>query len=320
MIKIAVDAMGGDNAPHEVVAGAIQATELLDVGVILVGEQQRLESELGKYKGRTARVQVVHASEVIGMDEHPATALRKKKDASIIVATGLVARGQADAVVSCGNTGAQMAAAIFGLGRFPGIERPAIAAIVPKPTGSAVFLDVGANVDVKVPQLLQFALMGKAYCEVGLGYNNPRIAILNNGEEETKGNQVVIAAFAELKDLPINFVGNIEGRDFFGDAADVVVCDGFVGNIVLKLIEGMAFMIMKKLTGRIPNVDELLSDFDYANVGGAPLLGVKGISIVCHGSSKAKAVSNGIAMATRCVKEQLVNRIGQSLANISDQA
>lgn len=315
-MRIAIDAMGGDHAPREIVLGAIQAVNDLDIEVLLIGDQEQLEQELKEAQWSGTGIKIHHASQVVDMKESPAMVLRKKKDSSIVVATSLVKEGHADAVVSCGNTGAQMAAAIFILGRFEGIDRPALAAPIPRNQGQTVLLDVGANVDVKPEQLVQFALMGQAYAEVGLGINNPRIGLLNNGEEETKGNQATIAAHREMKDLPgLNFIGNIEGRELFSDQADVVVCDGFLGNTIIKSLEGFTFMMRERFLEHLGSETlKLFNDFDYTQVGGAPLLGVQGVSVVCHGSSKREAVLNGIRVAKTSVTGQLVSRLAGCLS------
>ncbi len=315
-MRIAVDAMGGDYAPREIVKGCVKAAGLMsDVELIMVGDQGVLEEELRQCGWTGEGIKIHHASQVIEMNEHPALALRKKKDSSIMVATMLVKAGQAEAVVSCGNTGAQMAAALFAWGCFEGIDRPAIGTLIPRYNGHTVLLDVGANVDVKAEQLVQFALMGKAYAQTALGVENPRVGLLSNGEEETKGNQVTLAAYARLKDLTgLNFVGNVEGRDLFTGRADVVVCDGFFGNTIIKVMEGLMGEIMKLLQDAGIDSQQLLQDFDHTRIGGAPLLGVKGVSIVCHGSSRAEAVYNGIAQAVRCVNQDMVTSLNHSLA------
>jgi len=317
-MRIAVDAMGGDHAPQEVVKGCVKAAGLLDnTELILVGEQRVLEQELGRCNWSGKGISIHHASQVIEMNEHPAMALRKKKDSSILVSTMLVKAGQADAVVSCGNTGAQMAAALFAWGRFDGIDRPAIGTLIPRYEGHTVLLDVGANVDVKAEQLVQFALMGRAYAEVALGIKDPKVGLLSNGEEETKGNQVTLAAYARLKSLEgINFAGNVEGRDLFSGRADVVVCDGFFGNAIIKVMEGLMSELMKRMLDAGINPKQFLQDFDYSQIGGAPLLGVNGVSVVCHGSSRAEAVYNGIVQAERCVTREMVTSLKQSLAII----
>jgi len=310
--------MGGDYAPQEIVKGCVKAADLLsDVELILVGDREVLEEELRRCGWAGRGIRIHHASQVIEMNEHPALALRKKKDSSIMVATMLVKAGEAEAVVSCGNTGAQMAAALFAWGCFDGIDRPAIGTLIPRYNGYTVMLDVGANVDVKAEQLVQFALMGSAYARTALGVENPRVGLLSNGEEETKGNQVTLAAYARLKDLNgLNFVGNVEGRDLFTGRADVVVCDGFVGNTILKVMEGLIGELMKRLQDAGIDSRELLQDFDYTRIGGAPLLGVKGVSVVCHGSSRAEAVYNGIAQAVRCVNQDMVASLNHSLAAV----
>ncbi|MCR4399548.1 MAG: phosphate acyltransferase PlsX [Syntrophomonadaceae bacterium] len=320
-MRIAVDAMGGDFAPAEVVRGALQAARSLGVHVVLVGDESRVRAELDAGGFADEPVTVVHCTQVVEMNEHPALALRRKKDASIAVATGLVREGKADAVVSCGSTGAQMAAAVFILGLFPGIERPAIAANLPMGEGCGVLLDVGANVDCKARQLVQFALMGSAYANALTGVAAPRVALLSNGEEESKGSQAVVEAHARLRAMPgVNFVGNVEGRELFSGSADVIVCDGFVGNIVLKTVEGLAAMVMGALASRLgaAEVRSLLAAMDYNRVGGAPLLGVEGVSVVCHGSSRAEAVANGIGVAARCVEHGMVERVRQALGAVAE--
>jgi len=315
-VRIVVDAMGGDYAPGEVVRGAVGAVNQTGVEILLVGDENRVGNELSRYTYPADRVRIVHCTEVVEMNEHPALALRKKKDSSIVVATSLVKAGKADALVSCGNTGAQMAAATFILGRFDGVERPAIAAIIPIGERCTVLLDIGANVDCKPRQLVQFAVMGRAYAAIVTGNPNPSVGLLSNGEEEAKGNQAVLEAHALLKEMRgLNFVGNVEGRDIFNGRSEVVVCDGFVGNIVLKAVEGFMSLVMGQLQGVLADGGQgALKSFDYHQVGGAPLLGVEGVSIVCHGSSRGEAVTNGIKMAIRCVENDMVARLKAELA------
>ena len=309
-MKIAVDAMGGDYAPAEVVAGAVKWCQVSTDQVILVGQQDKLSDELKNYDYDSSRLSIVNASQIIGMDESPALALRKKKDASILVATRLVKEGRADAVLSCGSTGAQMAAALFILGRMEGVERPPIGVSIPNQAGSTTLLmDAGANVDCKASNLLQFAALGSSYASAVQGLSNPRIALLNNGEEAGKGNSVSLEAYELLgKQKNLNFIGNIEGRDLFSAKSDVIICDGFTGNIVLKSIEGMAIFVarlIKEESGLVPGV---LRKLDYTQGGGAPLMGVKGVSIVCHGSSRRQSIYNGISMARDCIKENIVEK------------
>ncbi|NLN87654.1 MAG: phosphate acyltransferase PlsX [Syntrophomonadaceae bacterium] len=312
---LTLDAMGGDYAPEETVAGAVMWVQSSEVGILLVGQEEKLRAELVKYDYDGKRIRIVNASQVIGMDES-AAALRKKQDSSIVVATRLVREGRADAVISCGSTGAQMAAATLILGRMEGIERPPIVAEVPGMSAQkTLLLDVGANVDCKPQQLVQFALLGSVYASALHGIENPRIGLLSNGEEEGKGNKLSIETAALLQDNKrINFSGNIEGRDLFYDKADVVVCDGFVGNILLKTVEGLArFIAMTCLTelGKMPS---LFTALDNSQVGGAPLLGIKGVSIVCHGSSKREAVFNALRIAEQCVTAQMVEKQQSALS------
>lgn len=315
-MRVAVDAMGGDYAPREVVRGAVEAINKLGIEVILVGDQEIVGRELSGLDYDRGKLTVVHSSQVIGMNEHPALALRKKKDSSIVVATGLVKAGEAQAVVSCGNTGAQMAAGVFVLGTVAGVERPAIAANIPLRSGqNTILLDIGANVDCKPRQLVQFALMGSAYASVVNGSSQPSVGLLSNGEEESKGNQAVLEAHAMLKkETGINFIGNVEGRDIFVGKSEVVVCDGFVGNVVLKAVEGFMGLLMDTLKEALsPEALWLLKSFDYNQVGGAPLLGVNGVSIVCHGSSKAQTVTNGVKAAVQCVENDMLGKLKQAL-------
>lgn len=325
-MRIAVDAMGGDYAPDEIIKGTLMAAETWpDLHLILVGQQERM---LPFFIGtKPTNVSLVEASETIGMDEHPANAVRKKKDASIVVATRLVKLGEADAVVSAGNTGAQMAAALLGLGRIKGIERPAFGIILPTPEGGKFILDAGANLDASPEHLVQYALMGSIYAEKILGIPNPRVGLLNIGSEEGKGNELTQKAYSLLKVAPVNFIGNVEGRDVPYGRADVVVCEGFVGNVLLKTAEGLAgvlFQLIKeKITSNIirklgalavkPGLKELAQMMDYAEYGGAPLLGVNGISIICHGSSKTKAIFNAIRVARECVQVHLIEHIREDL-------
>jgi len=326
-MRIAVDAMGGDYAPEEIIKGTMMAAKSSpDVQLILVGQKERIQTFLsgGTLPGN---VSIYEASEVIEMDEHPANAVRKKKDSSIVVATRLVKQGEADAVVSAGSTGAQMAAALLGLGRIKGIERPAIVTILPTPEGGKLILDVGANMDATPEQLCQYGLMGSVYATKILGIQNPRVGLLNVGSEEGKGNELTQKAYPLLKASPLNFIGNVEGRDVPYGRADVVVCEGFAGNILLKTAEGLAGVLFQQIKEKItsnmvrklgalavkPGLKEIARMMDYAEYGGAPLLGVNGISIICHGSSKAKAIFNAIRVARECVQVNLIEQIREDL-------
>jgi glycerol-3-phosphate acyltransferase PlsX len=323
-VRIAVDAMGGDHAPHEIVKGAVQAAKAGLARIILVGDQSQIDPLLQGVDSASLGLSVVHASEVIGMDETPTTALRQKKDASITVALRLVKDGQADAVVAAGSTGAAMAAALMTLGRIPGIERPAIAVVLPTQKGPAVLLDVGANVDAKPTYLQQFAIMGSVYFRAVFKSTQPRVGLFNIGEEETKGNDQALKTFPLLKATPhLNFIGNVEGRDLPAGKADVVVTDGFVGNGLLKFAEGMALLLMDMMKEEIArdwrgklgalfmknNLRALKRRLDYSEYGGAPLLGVNGLCIIGHGSSKA----NGLYHAIRVAKEATEGRVIQTI-------
>lgn len=317
-MKIALDVMGGDYAPVELLAGAIKWLQESEGQILLVGDQEIINEELHQYSHDPSRLEVVHASQVIGMDESPAVALRKKKDASIVVASRLVKDGIADAVVSCGSTGAQMAAAIFILGRMPGIERPPIVAAIPGKGGKpTLIIDVGANVDCRPVQLLQFALLGQAYARGVLNLDTPRIGLLNNGEEEGKGNNLSIQAYELLSGQSgLNFVGNIEGRDLFSSRCDVLVCDGFTGNILLKALEGMAFFLATGVKEELGAIPATFAQLDYTQIGGAPLLGVNGISVVCHGSSRRETVCNGLKIAADSINNKIIDKQLQELSRL----
>ncbi|MEO5987129.1 MAG: phosphate acyltransferase PlsX [Candidatus Limnocylindria bacterium] len=313
-MRIAVDAMGGDHAPREIVRGAVDyALSQPADEVSLVGDLPRLEREVAAYgKGDPPNVRYVDAPEVIEMDDHPATALRTKRRSSILVATNLVRDGDADAVVSAGSTGATMAAAILRLGRIEGIDRPALPAHMVTATGPVMLLDVGANVDSDPEHLVQFAAMGAIFAEHVLHVTNPRIGLLNIGEEVEKGNQLAKEAHAKLASLDLHFVGNIEAHDMIAHRADVVVCDGFVGNVVIKFFEGITSFIFRALREDLqqglvaplallalrPGFDRLKGRFDYERFGGAPLLGVKGVSIVTHGRAKARMIEHAMRVAS----------------------
>lgn len=322
-MRIAVDAMGGDYAPEEIVKGTARAAAVYqDTEFILVGDPEGIKPYFGS-AGMPENVRIHQAMESIAMDEHPAGAVRKKKDASIVVATRLVKEGQADAVVSAGSTGAQMAAALLVLGRIKNIERPAIATVLPTAEGGKLLLDVGANPDAKPEHLQQYGLMGSIYAEKILGIERPRVGLLNIGSEEGKGNELAQASYPLLQGSNINFVGNIEGRDVPYGKVDVVVCEGFTGNVMLKTIEGVAGVLFDLIKEKItatpvrklgalavkPGLKEIARIMDYAEYGGAPLLGVNGISIICHGSSKEKAIFNALRVAQECVQADFIAHI-----------
>lgn len=314
-MRIVLDVMGGDHGPAEVIAGAMLCQEIPGLHIMLVGDQEIIKQELDNYEYNHSFIEVIPASQVIEMDESPAIALRKKPEASIIIATTLVKEGRADAVISCGSTGAQMAAAVFILGRLNKIERPPLVASIPSFSGqSSLLIDVGANVDCKPGQLLQFALLGKVYAKIESGLDNPRVALLNNGSEESKGNNLTVETYQLLKKQnALNFVGNIEGREIFSSQADVIVCDGFTGNIVLKTMEGLAMNLAGSCMAETGKLPQVFAQLDYTKIGGAPLLGVDGISIVCHGSSKKQAVASGIRTAVKCVEKNIIAMLKEAL-------
>jgi glycerol-3-phosphate acyltransferase PlsX len=325
-MRIAVDAMGGDHAPREIVRGAIDYASKTTDEVILVGDVPRIEREIVEYgQPRSPRLTIVDAPEVIEMGEHPAQALRQKKRASIVVATDLVRDGVADAVVSAGSTGATMAAAVFRLGRIEGIDRPALPAHMLTPTGPVMLLDVGANVDSDAENLVQFAAMGAIFAEHVLHVENPRIGLLNIGEEIEKGHAMAREAHEKLADADLRFVGNVEAHDMIAHRADVVVCDGFVGNVVIKFFEGITSFIFRALREDLqqgpiaplallalkPGFDRMKARFDYERYGGAPLLGVKGVSIVTHGRAKARMIENAIRVASESAHARVPDLIAQ---------
>ncbi len=330
MIKIAVDAMGGDFAPEEIVLGAIEGAREYGCEIYLVGDEVRIREVLKKSPGwDKLPVHIVHASEIIDMHDQPGAAVRRKKDASVVVATRLVKEKTCDVAIAAGHTGAAVASALFGLGRISGIERAAIATVLPNLRGKTVLLDAGANVDSKPKHLVQAAIMGSIYAEFVLGMENPRVGLLNIGEEPSKGNEQALTTFPLLSALKtINFIGNVEGRDVMAGTVDVVVCDGFVGNIVLKTTEGLAKALMQlvkenimqggymaKLGGLLimPAMRKLKKKLDYAEYGGAPLLGVDGGFMICHGSSKAKAIQSAVRAAKEFSEQRVVEHIRENL-------
>jgi phosphate acyltransferase len=329
MLTIAVDAMGGDTAPKAEVEGAVQAAASLNVKVVLVGPEAIIRKELALYPDAAhLPIQIHHASEYITMEESAAKAVRTKKDSSIRVASRLQRDGVVQGVVSAGNTGGVMFTAKMVLGMVRGVDRPALASPLPSLKGSpVVVLDVGANVDSSAKMLAQFAVMGEIYSRVIFRNRRPRVGLLSIGEEEQKGNELTKAAMPLLKALPINFIGNVEGRDIFSGGADVVVCDGFTGNVALKVSEGLADMIKSMLTEALTSTvarklgavltQNALAEFkkrvDYSEYGGVPLLGVKGVSIICHGRSNANAIKNAIRVAAEFAQGNVNEKIEEEL-------
>jgi glycerol-3-phosphate acyltransferase PlsX len=311
-IKIAVDAMGGDKSPAVEVEGAVLAAREYGVGVALVGDQAAVSAELARHRAQDLPIEVVHASEVITMNDSAGKALRSKRDSSIRVAARLVREGAAQGLISAGNTGAVMATSKIVLGVLPGVYRPALAQVFPTLERTwAVLIDVGANVDCEPAMLAQFALMGEVYSRLICHRPRPRIGLLSIGEEESKGNELTRETTPLLKGLPIDFIGNVEGRDLYTGKADVIVCDGFIGNVALKVSEGLVQavkqMLHEALDANLPRklgyvlsrdaFDEFRRRVDYSEYGGAPLLGVKGVCIICHGSSNSNAIKNAIRVA-----------------------
>ena len=332
---IAVDAMGGDHGPRVVVEGAVEAARTFGLGSVLVGDKALLQPLLENYPDfQSLPVSIHHSSESIGMDESPGLAIRGKPDASIRVAFELVAAGKASAVVSSGNTGAIMAAGVFVGGTLPGIARPAIASLIPKANSDVptVLLDSGANTGCQAFQLVQFALMGHYYAVSALGCQKPRVALLSNGTEITKGNDIIRSAAMMLADLEgIHFIGYVEGRDIARDVVDVVVCDGFVGNIVLKAMEGSVALVFESIKQYVehnylakiglwlakPALKALFKEkLDPAAYGGAPLLGLGQIGIKCHGSSSSRAVMNGIRVASTFVDQGVLGKLSSALGQL----
>lgn len=330
MLSLSVDAMGGDHAPGEIVAGAVRfvregGVEADDVRLLLVGDPEAVRAELARHGALDdPRLTPYPASEVIAMHDHPMEALRRKPDASLVVAARLVRDGEAAATVSAGNTGACMIAAIQLIGRLSGINRPAIATAIPTEDGGvALVVDAGANVDCRPSHLVQFALMGSVYAQKVLGIDAPRVGLLSNGEEESKGNELVKETRPLLADAPIRFVGAIEGNHVTEGAADVVVCDGFAGNVLLKAVEGMARLSLKVLAAEAQAspgdaslaraLDVLRRRVDYSEYGGAPLLGIAGVSIIAHGRSDAKAIASAIRIAAQAARADYVAGVADAI-------
>ena len=329
-MKIAVDVMGTDYGPAEIIKGVLQAVDEYGCDVVLVGDQEVIRQELAReHQENNPRVTIHHASQVIEMKDHPGISVKKKRDASIVVATHLLHEKECDALVSSGSTGAAVASALFGLGRIRGIERPAIATVIPNVKGATVLVDSGAKVDAKPEQLVQTAIMGSIYAELQLGIPQPRVGLLNIGEEETKGNEQCLATYPLLKqDSHIHFIGNVEGRDINKGTVDVVVCDGFVGNVVLKTMEGLASAVMEILKKTLmesgifaklgallmkPALLRMKKQMDASEYGGALLMGVRAPFIICHGSSKAKAIKNAVRVAIELTQKDVVGRIRQEI-------
>ena len=335
-MKIAVDAMGGDFAPKEIVAGAILAAKRYDCEIVLVGDQTQIQKELDKNypEWRKSTISIHHASDVVGMGEHPGVAVRRKKDSSIVVAMNLVKKGEADAFVSAGSSGAILVGGQVIVGRIKGVERPPLAPLIPTMKGVSLLIDCGANVDARPSHLVQFAKMGSIYMEHVVGKKNPTVAIVNIGAEEEKGNALVKETFPLLKNCrDINFIGSVEARDIPYGAADVIVSEAFVGNVILKLYEGVGGALTKKIKAGMmtslrskigallvkPALKATLKDFDASEYGGAPLLGLNGLVVKTHGSSTSKEVCNSIIQCVTFKNQQINEKIRESIQSAQEE-
>ena len=331
-MKIAVDAMGGDNAPQAVIEGAALAVRELDCTVILVGDREVIEPLLAKYPHPEERIIIKHASEVVRMDEAPRKALNNKQDTSIKRIFELVQAGEADAAFSAGNSGAAMLAGLLVMGTLPGVDRPCIGSILPTANGRAVLVDAGANVDSKAYNLVQFTFMGHALARYVLGIDRPRIGLLSIGEEAGKGNEVVRATYKMLRKSDLNFHGNIEGGDIFNDKVDVIVCDGFVGNVALKTGEGVVKVLATSLKAEIkasllgrfgylfmrPALRRFKQRYDYSETGGALLLGLDGIGVIGHGRSSSVAIKNAIRVSDEYARSKVAMRVREEIENSAE--
>ncbi|MEW6075507.1 MAG: phosphate acyltransferase PlsX [Candidatus Omnitrophota bacterium] len=326
-MKIVVDAMGGDYAPDVVIQGVQAAVKEYAVDVVLVGDELQIKSCLERHKAGSPRITVYPAQEIIGMSEPAAASVRRKRNSSIVVGINLVKNGQADAFFSAGNTGAVVCAATLSLGLLPGIERPGIGIVMPTIQGASIVIDVGANIDPKPSQLLQYGIMAGLYFEHILKRPNPKVGLLNVGEEETKGTEFMKETHELLSNSPLNFIGNVEGKDLFSGKCDVIVCDGFVGNVALKVSESVAEAIqiflkrhlLSNLWGKIgllfllPSLKKFKKEVDYSEYGGAPLLGIDGIVIIGHGRSNKNAIKNAIRVAKEEVERRFNEKITEAI-------
>ena len=331
-MRIILDGMGGDNAPLEIVKGAVEASSKIDHQIVIVGREDEINAELAKYNYDESKIQVVHASEVIENEDSPVKAIRRKTDSSMVKGLTMLKDGEGDLFISAGNTGAYMAGSLFILGRIPGIDRPAISSIYPIAGGAlpSIIVDAGANSECRPSNLLEFAIMGSLYMEKVMDRKNARVGLVNLGVEENKGTTVTKAAHKLLKEADLSFIGNVEARDVPKGACDVIVCDGFTGNIILKLTEGFAWNLLKTMKKKFTDglsakmgavllagkVKEIKDEFDYSEYGGAPILGVNGHVIKIHGSSGATAVKNAIIKGIPYAQENVVGRITSAMEGV----
>jgi len=329
-MKIVIDAMGGDNAPYVTVEGAVEAVKNYDVNIILTGNQPMIENELSKYEYPKEKIEIIHCSEQVTNEDKPVISIRKKKDSSMVVGLKLVKDKKADAIISAGNSGALLAGGLLVLGRIKGIDRPALAPVYPTTKGISVLIDAGANADCKPKNFLEFGLMGSIYAEKVLNIKKPKVCTVNIGIEDEKGNELVKAAHNLCKEGPFNFQGNVEARDIPSGYADVIVCDGFTGNVILKLTEGLATSIFRLLKEEfVKNIfrkigalllksglKDFKKRFDYTEYGGAPFLGVNGILIKAHGSSDGNAIKNAVRQAIKFVDNNVIEDIAKEITNL----
>ena len=324
---LAIDGMGGDHAPQSTVQGAVEAAKEYGVTVLITGDQEILSKELSQYEYDKDKIEIIHCSEKIENEDPPVKAIRRKKDSSMVVALNLVKEGRAEAVISAGNTGALLAGGLFILGRIKGIDRPALAPVFPHENGASVLIDGCANTECKGKNLLQFGVMGSLYSEHILGVTNPKVSLVNVGAEKGKGNELTKEAYDLLEESALNFTGNMEARDLPRGKTDVIVCDGFTGNIILKLTEGVFMTVfdllkekftksfMTKIAAGIlrPGLRQIKKDYDYTEHGGAPFLGVQGVLIKAHGSSNGKAVKNALRQGKRFAENNIVEKISDEI-------
>ena len=331
-MKIAVDGMGGDHSPYEIVKGCIDALEEMSGNILIVGDKDLIGSELDQYTYDQSRITVVHTTETITNDDQPVKAVRGKKDSSMVVGMNLLKEKKIDGFISAGNTGALMTGALLILGRIPGIDRPSLTAVYPNPAikRACLLVDAGANAECKATNLVEFGVMGSIYCEKVLNIDKPRVGLVNIGTEANKGTSVVKNAYKKLEKTNLNFIGNVEARELQNGVADVIVCDGFVGNVILKLSEGVALSFIQLMKNKLKEslvakigamilygkLKDLKKELDYSEYGGAPILGVKGAVVKMHGSSEAKAVKNAILKAIPYIQNNVVDIIHDEVVNL----